>query len=168
MKKSSLGELDCAVARTLDVIGEWWTLLILRNAFHGMRTFDAFQTDLGISTSVLSQRLRTLCDHGVLEKRKSTTDGRSFEYRLTESGLELYPVLIALMQWGERHKPNGRGARIELLERRTGELIDGAYVLAKDGTRLGAKDVTPVPGPGADESTRTLLGHRAARTLGTD
>ena len=163
MKKAAVAAMDCAVAQTLDVIGDWWTLLILRNAFHGMRTFDNFQTDLGISTSVLSQRLKTLCTNGVLEKRRSSSDGRSFEYRLTDSGLELYPILIALMQWGERYRPNPQGVRVELRERVSGKLIDGVHVLARDGRRLGARDVTPVAGPGADDQTRALLSHRGRR-----
>ena len=163
MSRSSLSGVDCGVAQALDIIGEWWTLLILRNAFHGMRTFDAFQEHLGISSSVLSARLKTLCEAGVLEKLPSEHDGRSFEYRLTERGLDLYPVLAGLVLWGEKWFPNGRGTRTQLLDKRTGKPVDGVHVLARDGTRLGPRDVTPVAGRGADEKVRALMAHRKTR-----
>ena len=163
MSRSSLSGVDCGVAQALDIIGEWWTLLILRNAFHGVRTFDVFQEHLGISSSVLSARLKTLCEADVLEKRPSSHDGRSFEYRLTERGLELYPVLAGLVLWGEKWFPNGRGPRTELLDKRTGEPIAGVFALGQDGQRLGPRDVTPVAGPGADEPMRALIAHRETR-----
>ena len=105
-----MAEIDCSVAQTLSVIGEWWTLMILRNAFHGMRTFDAFREHLGISTSVLSDRLKTLTDAGIFRKAQSPTDGRSFEYRLTAKGMDLYPILVGMVQWGEKHMPSRRGS----------------------------------------------------------
>ncbi|MEM8605528.1 MAG: helix-turn-helix domain-containing protein [Myxococcota bacterium] len=160
MSRSSWADMDCSVAQTLEVIGEWWTLLILRNAFHGMHKFDDFQKQLGISTSVLSARLKKLTDAGVLSRHSSEHDGRSVEYRLTEKGLELYPVMISLKQWGDKWRPNGRGLRLDLRDRKTGRRIAGAQVLSAEGTPLDPRDVEVRPGPGADRSTRSLIAHR--------
>ncbi|MGB5810669.1 MAG: helix-turn-helix domain-containing protein [Polyangiales bacterium] len=157
MSRSSWADVDCSVAQALDVIGEWWTLLILRNAFHGMRTFEAFQEHLGISSSVLSARLRKLTDAGVLSRHASKSDGRSVEYRLTRKGLELYPVMISLKQWGDEWCSNGRGLRLELLEKATGAPIAGAQVMSRDGSPLHAWEVEVRAGPGADDLTRRLL-----------
>ncbi|MBQ0742921.1 MAG: helix-turn-helix transcriptional regulator [Pseudomonas sp.] len=149
---------DCSVTKALDIIGDWWALLILRNAFHGMRTFDALQKQLGISTSVLSSRLKTMTEAGVLKKVPATGDGRSFEYRLTPSGHDLYPVLVALMQWGEKWRPNEKGQRLLLLEKATGLPVQGVEVLSAAGLPLKPWDVVPVAGPGADERVRELIG----------
>ena len=158
MSRTPLHHMDCSVAQALDIVGEWWSLLILRNAFHGMRTFDAFQKQLDISSSVLSARLKKLTEAGVLKKVTSSDDKRSFEYRLTEAGMDLYPVLIGLMQWGEKWRPNEVGQRIVLLEKTTGLPVHGAEVLSADGKPLKAWQVQPVAGPGADEHVRELIG----------
>ena len=90
-------------------------------------------------------------------------DATLIDARLTERGLELYPVLAGLVLWGEKWFPNGRGARTELRDNRTGEPIAGVFALGQDGQRLGPRDVTPVAGPGADEGIRALIGHREQR-----
>lgn len=154
---------DCGVALALNVVGEWRALLVLRNLFNGMRTFDALQTHLGISTSVLAARLKTLTEAGVIEKRPRPEDGRSHEYWLTEKGLDLYPVLVALHHWGEKWAPNGRGARMTLVERATGLPVRPMAVTAQDGRPLGPRDVTPVPGPGAGDYTRALTARWATK-----
>ncbi len=147
---------DCGIARALDVVGEWRTLLVLRNLFIGMRTFDAIQAHLSISPSVLAARLKTLTEAGVVEKRPRPDDGRSHEYRLTEKGLDLYPVLVALLDWGEKWAPNGQGPRMTLLERSTGRPVRPMAVMSEDGRPLSPRDVTPVAGPGADDLIRAL------------
>lgn len=157
MAGKSLRDIDCAISQTLAVVGEWWTLMIVRNAFHGMRTFDAFQEDLGVSTSVLAARLKTLTEANIFRREQSEVDGRSFEYILTEKGKDLYPLIIAMKDWGEKWYPNKRGARIDLLEKSTGKPIRGAAVLASDGRVLDPREVLPVAGPGADEAMLRLL-----------
>lgn len=156
----SLRNVNCGVAQTLDVVGEWWTLMILRNAFLGMRTFDALQDNLGMSTSVLSARLRKLTEAGLLERRQSASDGRSFEYTLTDKGLDLYPVVVGLMQWGEKHAPEPRGPRMKLVERATGRPVQGAQVVSEDGRTLDAREVRIEPGPGMDPVIRSHLAGR--------
>ncbi|MEO6397965.1 MAG: helix-turn-helix domain-containing protein [Tepidiformaceae bacterium] len=103
MKRTSFAEMDCSVARTLEVVGEWWTMLVLREAFNGVRRFDEFQVRLGIARNVLATRLQGLVDHGVLERRLYQERPERSEYRLTEKGRDLYPVLISLMRWGDKY-----------------------------------------------------------------
>lgn len=100
--------MNCSVARTLDVVGEWWTLLIVRNIMLGQRRFEAIQADLGIARNILSDRLNTLVAHGVVERVKYHDHPERFEYHLTEKGRDLYPVIAALMAWGDKWQaPDG-------------------------------------------------------------
>ena len=103
MRGVQLSDLHCSVARTLDIVGERWTLLVLRDAFNGKRRFEEFAASLPVARNVLSKRLATLVEHGVLERRRYQERPERFEYRLTSAGRELYPVLIGLLQWGDRH-----------------------------------------------------------------
>ena len=156
MSKGSFAEMNCPIAQTLEQVGEWWTLLILRNAFCGMTRFQEFQQHLGIGTNVLSQRLRQLTEDGILERSAAQHDGRAVEYRLTEKGSALYPILIAMAEWGEKWVPNPKGARIRLVERGTGEPIAGICVQAADGRSLQAQEIAAVAGPAADAKTHEL------------
>jgi DNA-binding HxlR family transcriptional regulator len=101
MKRTSLGHHPCSIARALNVAGEWWTPLILRDVAYGVRRFREIQEDLGISANVLSDRLQTLVDHGLLETRVYQQRPSRHEYRLSEKGADLIPTLLALMQWGD-------------------------------------------------------------------
>ncbi|MCR9213441.1 MAG: helix-turn-helix transcriptional regulator [Proteobacteria bacterium] len=161
MSRTDLKKFDCSVAQTLDQIGEWWTLLILRDAFHGIKRFDDFQEQLEISPTVLSARLQSMTKNGILEKRKSKTDGRAFEYVLTEKGLDLYPVLLTLMAWGDKYSPNAAGPRMELLDKKTGRPIQSIHVLSEDGRRLSAKDVYVKTAAGTDQRMASLINYRA-------
>lgn len=156
----SFRDVDCAISQTLAVIGEWWTLMIVRNAFHGMRTFDAFHEDLGISTSVLAARLKTLTDADVFKRVQSEADGRSFEYRLTEKGRELYPLVVCMYEWGEKWYPNKKGPRMYLQEISTGKPVRGVAVIASDGHVLDSREIRSVAGPGANAASHRLLKHR--------
>ena len=100
MKRVPFADMPCPVAQTLELVGEWWTLLIVREAFLGRRRFVEFQQELGIARNVLSSRLRKLVAEGILERRASQTDAREVEYRLTPKGKDLMPVLIALSGYG--------------------------------------------------------------------
>ena len=110
MKRSSLGHHPCSIARTLDVAGEWWTPLIVKDVAYGVRRFGELQEDLGISANVLSDRLEALVGDGILRTHVYQERPRRHEYRLTDKGADLIPALLALMQWGDRWKwPGGRG-----------------------------------------------------------
>src|SRR5215207_10126911 len=108
MRGISFGDMACSVARTLDVVGERWTLLILRDAFNGVRRFEDFQQSLGIARNILTDRLQTLAAQGVLERRRYQEHPERFEYRLTDKGRDLFPVLVALLHWGDAwYAPDG-------------------------------------------------------------
>src|SRR6266542_1187076 len=101
MRLTSLASMNCSIAQTLDVVGEWWTPLILRDALGGTRRFDDFQASLGLARSVLTARLRKLTDQGILERYRYSEHPPRYEYRLTGKGRDLFGVLVALMQWGD-------------------------------------------------------------------
>lgn len=103
VRRTSLDDADCPVARTLDAIGGWWSLLIVRDAFDGARRFGEFQKGLGVSKGILAARLRELVDKGVLETASASDGGAYQEYVLTDRGRGLFPVIVALRQWGEDH-----------------------------------------------------------------
>lgn len=122
-----MGAGDCSIAGTLDVIGERWTILILRDAFRGVRRFDEIQHDLGIARNVLADRLTKLVDHGILEKRKYQDRPARYEYRLTAKGVDLSPALVALMRWGDKHLAAG-DVPIVLIHERCGTALDQTFI----------------------------------------
>lgn len=156
MSKGSFAEMNCPIAQTLERVGERWTLLILRNAFCGMSRFDQFQQHLGIGTNILANRLRSLTGEGIMTRSQVEEDGRAFEYRLTDKGLALFPILIAMIEWGEQYVPHPAGARLLLVERASGEPIAGIRVLAAGGHALQAQDMAAAAGPAADDKTHAL------------
>jgi DNA-binding HxlR family transcriptional regulator len=147
MKLKSFDHMNCSLAQTLDVIGERWTLLILRDAFFGRKRFEEFQKNLGIARNILTSRLNRLVEEGILDKRP--VEAGRFEYVLTPKGLDLQPVLLAMTHWGDRHKPNAKGKRIVFVERATGEPIAPMAVHSSDGRVLAPREIKGVPGPGA-------------------
>jgi DNA-binding HxlR family transcriptional regulator len=130
----------CPVARSVDLIGDRWSLLIVRNAFDGMRRFGDFQRDLGVARNILADRLRKLVDAGILAMQ-GASDGTSYqEYVLTDKGESLFPIVVALRQWGEQHLFE-RGERHSLLiDRRTGKPVPLMAPATQDGTALKAQD----------------------------
>ena len=140
---------NCSVARTLEVIGERWTMLVLREAFFRVRRFEELQRNTGAARNILSDRLRRLVDHGILERRQYQERPPRFEYRLTEKGLDLYPVLISLMQWGDKHAPGEMGPPVMLEHRTCGNVTSPALVCSECGEPLSARDMRVLPGPGA-------------------
>jgi DNA-binding HxlR family transcriptional regulator len=147
VKRSSVGHFNCSIARSLDVVGEWWTLLVLRDVFLGIRRFEAIQADLGIARNVLSDRLGTLVDHGVLTKRRYHEHPARYEYVLTEMGRDLLPVLAALMRWGDRWlSPDGPPMLI--IHRTCGQPVEWGGTCATCGVTVTARDVRMVKGPG--------------------
>lgn len=147
MKLKSFDHMNCSLAQTVEVIGERWTLLILREAFFGKKRFEEFQNGLGIARNILTVRLNRLVEQEILAKRP--VEAGRFEYVLTPRGLELQPVLLAMTQWGDRHKPHPRGKRVVFVERATGKPIAPMAVRSADGRVLSARDVKATPGPGA-------------------
>ena len=116
MRHDALATEHCAIARSMAVLGERWTFVILRSAFTGSRRFEDYQSSTGIARNILTDRLKTLVDHGILERRPYAEHAARtlYEYRLTPKGFELYPVLVSLMQWGNRHGGFDDGPPMEL------------------------------------------------------
>ena len=109
MKLTSLSDWNCSIAKTLNVVGEWWTLLIVRDVFRGTRRFDDLQASLGLARSVLTARLAKLTENGVLERRAYSEHPPRYEYYLTAKGRDLFPVIAALIHWGDQWDPNPAG-----------------------------------------------------------
>ena len=163
MAKRRIRDSDCVIAKALEDIGEGWTLLILRNAFHGMRRFEHFEQNLGIATNILSDRLKRLTEAGIMARRRSQDDGRVYEYRLTAKGLDLYPVIVSLLHFGERWYGREDGPHLRLVERATGKPVSPMSVRSHDGRPLAPTEVTPVLGPTADKETKALVAHHNQR-----
>jgi DNA-binding HxlR family transcriptional regulator len=138
----------CSIARSLEVLGEKWTILIVREAFWGRTRFSEFREALGVSSDILSDRLTTLVDGGVLERVAYRDDGarERFSYHLTESGRELKQVLAALNAWGEAHRPSEYGRSAEYREIATGQQVELAFH-TRDGSVLADDEVEVVRGP---------------------
>lgn len=152
MKRSSADHLNCSIARSLEILGEWWTLLIMRDAFFGVRRFEDFIADLRISRNVLTDRLATLVEHDILEKRRYQTGPDRFEYRLTEQGRELFPVIVALMRWGDRwlSTPAVGGPPVVLVHDACGHDLVGDLHCAHCHQPVTPRDVTATAGPGSE------------------
>jgi DNA-binding HxlR family transcriptional regulator len=149
MRWQELDREKCSIARTVGVVGDRWTLLILRDCFLAIRRFEAFQESLGITRHVLADRLRKLVKSGVLRKVAYDGSGRRFEYRLTEKGLDLYPVLMALVHWGDVHLAGKRGRPLLHHHRTCGHDFDPVSVCSHCRAPLDARAVRVHPGPGA-------------------
>ena len=140
---------NCAVGNTLAVVGERWTLLVLREAFLGVRRFEQIQRHTGIARNILTDRLSTLVLHGVLRREQYQDRPERFEYRLTEKGLDLYPILISLMAWGMRHAMDDTQPTMLLQHRSCGSTSMPHLACPDCGERVEARDMRALPGPGA-------------------
>jgi DNA-binding HxlR family transcriptional regulator len=149
MKRTSFAGMTCSIARTLEVIGEWWTLLILRDAFRGVRRFDDFQRDLGIARNILSDRLNTLVEHGILTRLQYQEHPARYEYGLTEKGRDLYPVIIGLLRWGDRWTAGAEGPPLVLEHQSCGQQVMPILVCPACREEVTAQTLHPRPGPGA-------------------
>jgi DNA-binding HxlR family transcriptional regulator len=150
MERKSFSDMHCSVAQCLEVVGEWWTLLILRDVFLGVTRFDQLHQRLGISRNVLNQRLAHLVEHGVLAKDAYSEHPPRFDYHLTEKGRDLWPVLTTMRQWGDKHAAPA-GPPLELVHKRCGEITQAELTCSECGEPLGPRDVRAVTGPGAVE-----------------
>jgi DNA-binding HxlR family transcriptional regulator len=139
----------CSVARALEVVGERWTLLVLRDIFLGNRRFDAIQRHLGVARNVLQSRLERLLEHGVIEKVPYQERPVRHEYRLTPKGIDLWPTIVSLLQWGDRHALSPAGRPVLLRHKECGGEVDGHRICTACGMPLEARDVRAVAGPGA-------------------
>ena len=160
MGRKRFDEMNCGIAQALDVLGDWWTLLIVRDAFFGARRFVQFEASLGIAKNILSDRLQRLVEHGIFEKVDVGESGQRFEYRLTDKGEALLPVLTALREWSDDWVFGRGNEPVIIKDRRTNRRIPKMRVTDQDGRELSRADLRTEPGPGASEETRRLLMRR--------
>jgi DNA-binding HxlR family transcriptional regulator len=148
MQRKSFGAMPCPIARSLERVGEWWSILILRDALRGLTRFDQFQRNLGIAPNMLARRLAALVEAGLLERRRYSERPARYEYLLTERGRDFRPVLLSLMAWGNRHFAP-EGARVVLADEATGAIVDPILVDRATGEPISEARHHVVPGPAA-------------------
>ena len=149
MQRKSFGEMQCPIARSLERVGEWWSMLILRDAFAGLTRFDEFQKSLDIAPNMLTRRLGALVEEGLLERHLYCEKPPRYEYRLTECGRDFRPVLLALLAWGNKHFAP-EGASVVLVDAHTGAQADPVLVDRVTGIPIGAQHHVTVAAPVAD------------------
>lgn len=153
MQRKSFGRMACPIARSLEHVGQWWSMLILRDALHGLTRFDEFQKSLGIAPNMLTRRLKALVDAGLLKRHRYSAHPPRDEYQLTARGRDFRPVLVALLAWGNRHfAPEGRS--VQLVEARTGRTVDPILVDRMTGRPIDEAGYLFVTGEAAGKSTR--------------
>ena len=159
MQRTSFAGVSCSVAQCLEAVGEWWTLLIVRDAFLGVTRFDDFQARLGISRNILTQRLNHLVDSGILTRVGYQDHPPRSEYRLTSKGRDLWHVVMAMRQWGDRWAAPG-GPPIQTRHTGCGHIVAAVPSCSHCGEPLDARSVTAIPGPGASagDFDRTRVG----------
>lgn len=145
MTPRAYDQADCSIAATLSVIGERWTLLILREAFMRVRRFEQMQRNLGIARNILADRLQTLVGEGILERRRYQDRPPRFEYRLTEKGLDLYPILVGVLRWGDKHLAGDSGPPLVLVHQGCGHVSEPVLACSHCGERIGARDMRAEP-----------------------
>jgi DNA-binding HxlR family transcriptional regulator len=141
---SDIGDQDCSVARALSVVGDRWSMLVLREAFMRTRRFDDFQARTGAPRPVLAERLKTLVEHGVFERRRYSEHPDRYEYRLTPKGLDLYPVVVSLLRWGDRWMTEARQPPVTLKHRDCGETIHPELACPSCGEWVVPQDIEAV------------------------
>ena len=156
MRHKRFNTMACPIARSLDRVGEWWSILILRDACAGMTRFDQFETSLGIAPAMLTRRLKALVDAGLLERQRYSDHPPRDEYILTQAGEDFRPILLAMFAWGNANfTPEGR--TMQIVDAATGEAVEPVLVDARTGRKLHAPDFRIVPGPAASPAQHQRL-----------
>jgi DNA-binding HxlR family transcriptional regulator len=157
MRRTSFANWPCSIARTVDLTGDWWTPLVMREAFYGARRFEQFQRQLGLSRNVLTQRLDRLVAEGMLERVPYQERPLRHEYRLTEKGRDFFTVLAAMIRWGDRWLAGEAGPPIELRDRESGSRVDIEVVDSATGEPVDVDRIMATPGPGLPENLARQL-----------
>lgn len=156
MRRKSFSDVPCPIARSLEHVGEWWSIMIMRDALHGLTRFDQFRKSLGIAPNMLARRLDALVEAGLLERRRYNERPPRDEYVVTERGEDFRQVLIALMAWGNRHFA-AEGIASQLVDAETGEPADPVLVDRHTGRPVDRPDFIFAAGPAADENVRRRM-----------
>ena len=162
MQRTRFDAMDCPIARSLDRVGEWWSILILRDALGGMARFEEFQKSLGIAPNMLTKRLNALVDEGFLFRRRYNDHPPRHEYVLTDRGRDFRPVIIALLAFGNRHFAP-EGASVTIVDAKSGAPADPVLIDRVTGRPLVSSEFDLVAGPAATEATKARMAARAAR-----
>jgi DNA-binding HxlR family transcriptional regulator len=157
MQRKSFSDMPCPIARGLDHVGEWWSILIMRDALAGTTKFDEFQKSLGIAPNMLTRRLNALVESGLLERRRYCERPPRDEYVPTARGRDFSPVLVALIAWGNRHF-TPEGEIIQIVDAKSGAVADPVMVDRGTGRPIAEPDFVVVPGPAATERVRRRYG----------
>ncbi|MEA3178693.1 MAG: hypothetical protein QOI59_2216 [Gammaproteobacteria bacterium] len=160
MEEKLPGNPQCPIARSLERVGEWWNILIIRDAVYGLKRFDEFQKSLDIAPNMLTRRLNGLVKDGILERQRYSDKPPRYEYVLTEKGRDFRPVLVALLAWGNKHFAP-EGASVLLADSKTGTIADPIVVDRITGRRIPGGGFSLVPGPAAGERMRQRLARAA-------
>jgi len=158
--------MQCPAARSLERIGEWWSILLIRDALHGLRRFDEFQKSLGIAPNMLTRRLATLVKAGIFKRSRYSERPPRYEYVLTERGRDFRSVLLSLVAWGNRHF-TPEGPSVLIADKRTGRIVDPVLVDGATGREISESDYGFVPGPAANGRTRRRLALAAQQRTST-
>lgn len=158
MRRTRFDEASCSIARTTDLLGDWWTPLVLREAFHGITRFDRFQEALGIGRNVLTERLERLVRSKIFEKVPYQKRPLRYEYRLTSRGRDFFPVLATMLEWGDAHLSDKSGVPVEMRSRTTNKRLRPLLVDRNTMEPIDSRDVVFYPGPGfpASELERAI------------
>jgi DNA-binding HxlR family transcriptional regulator len=140
---------NCSIARALELVGERWTILVLRDIFLGLRRFEQLQQSLSIARNVLAARLERLVQEGILERVPYQERPLRYEYRLTDKGLDLWPVVVELMRWGDRYATPPQGPPVVIRHRGCGGVMGERRICTRCGEPLGVRDVRAEAGPGS-------------------
>jgi DNA-binding HxlR family transcriptional regulator len=150
VRRASFEQFNCSVAQALEVVGDWWSLMIVRDIFFGVTRFDDIQRRLGIARNTLTDRLDWLCRHGVLTRAPYGDAGNRFEYRLTDKGRDLRPVLLAMMAWGDKWGATASHPPLQPSDR-NGDPVELRFVNARTGRRVPGDKIRLVPTEGATD-----------------
>ena len=145
MRRTRFDDWDCSIARSVDILGDWWTPMVIRSALLGARRFEQFTEALGIPRNVLTERLNRLVDEGIMRKVEYQDRPVRHEYRLTEKGVALYPVIVSILEWGNQWLDwDDDGPPVHLVDRATGEVVEPVLVDARTGERLDPRSTRAV------------------------
>ncbi len=150
-------QLTCPIADFLNMFGDPWTLLIMREAFYGATRFTEIQRNIGVARNLLSERLSRLVEEGILEREDVGVAGPRYAYHLTKKGQSLATVFIAMVQWSNEHLRKRGDETVHLIERKTGRKLKKVELLGSDGRKLKWNGIAALPGPGADEVARDRM-----------
>lgn len=165
MQRRTFRDMQCPIARSLERVGEWWSILILREAFYGATRFDTFQKNLEIAPNMLTRRLNGLVEEGLLERRQYSEKPPRFEYVLTDCGRDFLPVMLSMLAWGNKHFAP-EGASVQLVDKATGKRVDPVLVDAASGEPVNFARHAVAPGPAASDAVRRRLALAAEHIAG--